>query len=72
MIVLMADDELDFEFTRSRRRRIVISQPRLMPVLCRDTSHTWVDEDAVDTYCRACGATRYVELWDLPADDEDD
>jgi hypothetical protein len=68
MIVPMADD-LDFEFTRSRRRRIVISQPRLMPILCRDTSHRWVDEDAVDTYCRACGATRYVELWDQLPDD---
>ncbi|MGH3490740.1 MAG: hypothetical protein ACRDP8_22885 [Actinopolymorphaceae bacterium] len=66
----MADD-LDFEFTRSRRRRIVISQPRLMPVLCRDTSHRWVDEDSIDTYCRACGATRYVELWDQAPDDTD-
>jgi hypothetical protein len=62
MIPAMADD-IDFEFTRSRRRRIVISLPRLIPVLCRDYGHTWADEEAIETYCRACGATRYVELW---------
>ncbi len=65
-------DDLDFEFTRSRRRRIVISQPRLIPVLCRNYQHRWADEEAVDTYCRACGATRYVELWPSTDDSSDD
>jgi hypothetical protein len=71
MISPMADD-MDYEFTRSRRRRIVISQPRIVPVLCRDYQHRWDDEDAIDTYCRTCGATRYVELWDYPDDPTDD